>query len=570
MLRHQILLLLVVSLLFPACVEDCDDDAKCANAHSQGAYLFVDQTQLVFPETEVGSRVSQTLTLQSAGQVTLSNIEIVGRHNKHFELVHDLDESVVLTDGEQVEIQVDFVPTEPLSTVTATLRITSDTEASPLDIFLSASTSAPLAPCLEVSPTDALDLGGVSFGATASETVRISNCGNAPLTLSQVALSEDSDRVWGLQTGISSPEVLEPGGVRSFVVTLEPVRGMCGSQGCSATLLIVSDDPERPEVMLPLTGQGRDNTCPTAVAEVRRFADPNASSTQDTLIVEPLDVVELLATHSSDPEGDALTFSWSVVEAPEDFAIALEPSNTVTKPRLQVALIGDYVIELNVTDALGEPACEPARLHVQARTSRDLVIELTWRAERDDDPTDTGQGAGTDLDLHMIEPGGIWNDGQRGTATDCFFLNLKPEWGDSGTLEDNPNLDRDDIDTGGPEQLNIGSPHPTDGTGPAGYDQPYLVGAYYYDAYTFGASYARIKIYTHQSPIPAVIWPSTGAQERELVASSDQGAGDFWLAGEIHWSADGTPTINERDELYTGFPDWGCVPDCTEGACHCN
>lgn len=80
-----------------------------------------------------------------------------------------------------------------------------------------------------------------------------------------------------------------------------------------------------------------------------------------------------------------------------------------------------------------------------------LEIELTWFAPADPDPTDSGPGAGPDLDLHFMHPfASDWFD----HPFDCFWFNANPNWGSlDPTIPDDPSLLLDSTDGSGPERL---------------------------------------------------------------------------------------------------------------------
>jgi len=73
-----------------------------------------------------------------------------------------------------------------------------------------------------------------------------------------------------------------------------------------------------------------------------------------------------------------------------------------------------------------------------------LTIKLSWDSDL------------TDVDSHLIEPGGAFFDCQ----TDCHFGNPSPDWGVAGAWQDDPFLDLDDVDGFGPEHTNISEPQP--------------------------------------------------------------------------------------------------------------
>ena len=85
----------------------------------------------------------------------------------------------------------------------------------------------------------------------------------------------------------------------------------------------------------------------------------------------------------------------------------------------------------------------------------DFTIVLNW---------DTA----TDVDLHLVRPGGsMFVD-----ADDCHYGSRSPDWGELGVTTDNPFLDRDDLDGFGPETINLAD-------APAG---RYSVWAHHYSA----------------------------------------------------------------------------------------
>jgi parallel beta-helix repeat protein len=70
--------------------------------------------------------------------------------------------------------------------------------------------------------------------------------------------------------------------------------------------------------------------------------------------VHPRDTVTLDGSGSSDPEEDyPLAYSWQFASKPEGSIAVLSDANTVS-PLFTVDMLGDYVIELVVTDSLGE------------------------------------------------------------------------------------------------------------------------------------------------------------------------------------------------------------------------
>ncbi len=102
-----------------------------------------------------------------------------------------------------------------------------------------------------------------------------------------------------------------------------------------------------------------------------------------------------------------------------------------------------------------------------------LHVELLWDANYDD------------VDLHLLNVTRVPDDGWF-TSDDCYYANPSPDWGPAGGAAD-PNLDVDDIDGYGPENITIDTT-PSSGT--------YHVGVHYYCDRTPGTSTdATIHVY---------------------------------------------------------------------------
>jgi len=229
---------------------------------------------------------------------------------------------------------------------------------------------------------------------------------------------------------------------------------------------------------------------------------------------------------------------------------------------LEVTCVGFYKVELNVSESQGTSACEPLIMDLTARATKALVVDLTWDTPADLDPTDAN---GTDLDLHLLEPGAMWNG-----PGDCYFKNQNVDWGVGGIASDDCVLDRDDIDGFGPEVIEVDQPATTSG-GNAFYPGPYTIGVYYYDGHNrLGPSYAKLRVFVGVDAAP-IEWPSgemtpidtEGDSERlgRRLDVSGNGVqapdGQFWIAGEIEWNAgaiQNANSIKEIDIVSTGIP----------------
>ena len=120
-----------------------------------------------------------------------------------------------------------------------------------------------------------------------------------------------------------------------------------------------------------------------------------------------------------------------------------------------------------------EGTCDPVRLRC---TETPLLFELrlTWDTPGDENPLDTGAGAGSDVDLHLLHPNGVWDI----SPWDCHWKNKAPNWGDSGSREDDPNMVDDDTDGWGPELIRFVGPEAVE----------YAVGVHYFSDHDYGPS----------------------------------------------------------------------------------
>ena len=209
-------------------------------------------------------------------------------------------------------------------------------------------------------------------------------------------------------------------------------------------------------------------------------------------------------------------------------------------------MAGEYTFSLTVRDDENVESCEPAILKVVVIPDEAIHVELVWSSEKDENMEDQGEGNGTDMDLHFAHPFALgpdldadgapdpWYD----TTFDCFYFNKTPNWGTfDPDVEDDPSLDRDDIDGWGPENLNINIPE-------EGAD--YLVGVHYWNDHEFGKSLATVRVYIYGELDVAV----------ENVPLNPL---DMWKVVRIPWNGGMSKTevlTNETDGSYLITPKY--------------
>jgi uncharacterized repeat protein (TIGR01451 family) len=104
---------------------------------------------------------------------------------------------------------------------------------------------------------------------------------------------------------------------------------------------------------------------------------------------------------------------------------------------------GDNAITVAVTNGEGRTSSDTITVYLAPYAIR---IELTWSTDNN-----------TDLDAHLIRPGGTFNDWEGGS--DCYYGNPNPDWGILEYVEDNPYLNQDDFAGYGPEIITLLQPY---------------------------------------------------------------------------------------------------------------
>lgn len=115
-------------------------------------------------------------------------------------------------------------------------------------------------PHLVVLP-DSVDFGDVTVGYSGAAEVTLLNVGLAPLEVSSLKLSGEQASAFHLDIG--GPGTLDPDDSIVATVTFTPDTYL----GYAATLDIASDDPDAPEVSVPLTGVGAYAPTPEIVID---------------------------------------------------------------------------------------------------------------------------------------------------------------------------------------------------------------------------------------------------------------------------------------------------------------
>jgi len=242
--------------------------------------------------------------------------------------------------------------------------------------------------------------------------------------------------------------------------------------------------------------------------------------------VIPQTVLHLNGEGSYSANGNITKWEWEV-EQPAGSQSVFLPSNEESNPSFEANVAGVYTFALRVWNDVDSPSCLPAGYKVVVIPDTAIHVELLWHTPEDPDETDSGPGAGADVDLHFQHPfasgpdldGCGTPDGWCDPLFDCFSFNPHPEWGSyDPAVGDNPHLDRDDSDGAGPENINLAVAE----------DVVYRVGAHYWDDHGYGASYATVRVF---------LWSDLVFEVADLMLV-DMDMWDVctidWAAGEVH------------------------------------
>ena len=485
-------------------------------------------------------KIHQTIEVQNIGQAPLevSNVQVNPPQGSDYHIAFatgpDTDPSTdiqtypdVLAANESFFVRVFFNPLDDLPSTAELIFFTNDPASPEYVVALRGNSDAP---CLQMSNEAEINFGEGGIGFANNKTIIIENCSpSSDLTIDAIAVCtlngdvcDADDPIFQLKDDSlpgdlpTEPAIIEPDDTASFVLTYTP-ESLDVSNG---ELTVVSDDPAKSTLVVPVIGKGTDNACPQAVAEAKLS---DSTRWQTDLNTIPLKTVNFRGINSIDQDGSISRYEWNLVSKPTGSTARFTPSATVAEPDLFLDLAGDYVVELKAFDDKGTESCgDQAIVTIRATPDEDIHVQLVWETPTDPDQTDT---EGSDLDLHFLHPTGTWNT----PPDDIFWSNPTSDWG--GPLEsDDPSLDIDDTDGAGPENINMRDPES---------GLTYAVGVYYYTDNGFGPSYATVRIYIR------------GTQQfewRDMYLPAPQ---YFWYVATIEWPSTEIRAVNRVDE---GFP----------------
>jgi hypothetical protein len=531
--------------------------------------LVVAPLTVQFGRVAVGEKETRTVNVANPGTeaVIINQIVLTGQTQNFKARIDGQDIMAnpgavpgMLGPDKSFQIEVEFIAAAERQDE-AELKIVSDANPPITTVNLVANGKSP---CIKVSPTEVTYMTGL-VGRPNEKLLTIESCGGEPLRLDNIEVVEGAG-VFSISPD-TQPELpaLLPAADLQQIPPLRPSYGIKivftpeEEMPYSGMLMITHNDETQrlagdegaPKIEVPLSGRGSANSC------------PEGRLNETDITVKPLDVIQLDGSASIDmdgPDGRPVEYEWVVIERPEgstaqpveEIGNPLEPAEggppdnkSTPTARFFVDLVGEYIIELRVTDSFGisnpSAACpEPvARLRVLSEPTEDIHLQLVWNTPRDPDQTDL-QGA--DVDLHFLHPSGSrWFGGLLGKY-DCYFENTSPDWGIEFDQSDDPSLDIDDTNGAGPENINLNNPENTDSIG-----GPYRVGVHYYRA-TLSAFEAMEVI--SEVTIRIYLGSVLAYEKTETLDSTS----DFWEVAGIIWTP-GDRRVVEVNQVSFQLPD---------------
>ena len=390
-----------------------------------------------------------------------------------------LSPGITIAPGSAAKVDVTFLATGEEPAQGSMLFFTNEPDSAGSQLKLYANLEGP---CIKTNP-GRVAFGGKLVGATSEQMLEIQSCGDVELVISDIEMIDDGNGAFDVRDAeLGTYPLRIPAGTSVLLpVTYTPFElatlGDDGQFGRDVGTVQIRSDANIGDLDIALEGFGTDGTCPIPDILVREGYE-----------VIPQTVLHLSALASVAPQSTIATYEWSVVQ-PGGSVSTFIPSATVAEPTFEANIIGEYIFRLKVTDARGIESCSSTEKTVIVTSDDAIHVELLWRTPGDLDETDTGsdpsQSVGSDVDLHFLHPLAFGRYFE--PLFDCYWQTRTPEWGMVG-FADNPRLDRDDQDGGGPENLNMQQPER---------DTRYQVGVHYWNDWGYGETFATVRVYIY-------------------------------------------------------------------------
>gem|GEM_PF-3114803 len=193
-----------------------------------------------------GSSRTQTLTISNSGDATLniSNITLSGANAAEFSVSAT---SFAINAGQSQDVTVTFAPTSAGSK-SASLSIAHDAVGTPTSVSLSGTGTLAVVMAPTISVVASLDLGSTDIGSTTSQTLTVSNTGDAALSVSNITLSGANAAEFSVS---ATSFAINAGQSQDVTVTFAPT-----SAGTKSASLSITHDAVGTPTSVSLSGTG--------------------------------------------------------------------------------------------------------------------------------------------------------------------------------------------------------------------------------------------------------------------------------------------------------------------------
>lgn len=209
--------------------------------------LSVSQSSLAFGNVTVGSNSLQSVVLTNSGtaNVTISQITITGTGFSGSGITTPL----TLTPGQTATYMAQFAPTAAGS-ASGQITFTSNAANSPTAVSLGGTGVAATVLQLTANPTT-ITFGSVNVGSAATQSIAITNTGNANVTISQVTPSGSSFS----GSGITVPLTLAAGQSANYTAQFAPAAA-----GSATGQILFASNATNSPTLVSLSGTGVTTT----------------------------------------------------------------------------------------------------------------------------------------------------------------------------------------------------------------------------------------------------------------------------------------------------------------------
>ena len=320
--------------------------------------LSANPTSLAFGNVNAGTTSSKSVTLTNSGtaNVTISQVTVSGKDVT----TSGVTTPVTLAPGQNQTLNVAFKPTAA-ETVSGNVTVTT-TQGTNTVVSVS---GTGVQAAISLTPSSA-NFGSVTVGATNSQTIQVTNSGNAVLTVTQANVTGTGFST----TGLTLPLSINPGLSSTFNAQYQPASA--GS--ASGSITIVSNAATSPNVVA-LTGTG------VAASQVLSLSTNSVSFGNVNTGTNSTQTVTVTNTGNSNVQISQIAasgagFSLSGAGAP----VTLTPSQKLTisvifSPTVAGSASGSVTITSNAT---GSPAT--ISLSGSGVVSVPHTVSLSWTA----------------------------------------------------------------------------------------------------------------------------------------------------------------------------------------------